>query len=126
MWCAYRHRLYDSTPSYGLIMLGTDQVEYVKQFRLFLAVWRFQGQNWCNCVERRLIEKEYGPILEMLLGTIRQHQVCQEPLIRPQRLWKLVSELSTTVNIELRQKDEGAVLGIGSHIGARNDSEVSV
>jgi hypothetical protein len=63
-------------------MLGTDQVEYVKQLRLLLlprAVWWFQGQNRRNLVERRLIEKEYGPILEMLLGTIGQHQVSQEP-----------------------------------------------
>ena len=63
-------------------MLRPHQVEYVKQLWLILlsrTIWRLQGEHRRDHVEGRLIQKENGPILQMLLGTIGQHQVGQKP-----------------------------------------------
>lgn len=63
-------------------MLRPHQVEYVKQLWVVLlscTIWRFQGEHWRDHIERRLIQEENGPILQMLLCAIGQHQVGQEP-----------------------------------------------
>ena len=63
----------------------------------------------------------------MALCTVWEHQVCEEtvgsrsvvmdmvdvrccsPLVCPERLWKLVCELSPTIDVEFSEEDEGTV-----------------
>src|SRR5712671_327425 len=61
------------SPSNALVVLRPHQVEHMKQLRLVLlpfTVWRLQRQHRRDHVERRLIQEENGPVLQVLLGTI--------------------------------------------------------
>ena len=121
----------EHAPPSRLVVFCPDEVQHVYELRVAVWVAReivggfggLEGEDGRDGVEWGLVEEEDGPVFEVSLSTIGEHQVGEEsigrasvagedgtaagsPLISPERLWELVGELSPTINVEFGEQDE--------------------